>query len=128
MSDKKEYPKLKDVLPLGRWNLKFFPKHKWDKEAGKFTDEHHSGQSKHGKWWLYNAKLGGKYYSEFANEKNKKFFDSGTVEINVVPKLVNGEPSFNAEGKANQTGFINEYDGVGKIITEIPDDEEGLPF
>jgi hypothetical protein len=109
----KTYPTLEDELGEGRHQIKVYPTPEFENKK-PIKDSHKSGTSKKGfKWYLYQTKVNGKYVSLFANEKNKPWFDTGEVEVNIIPKLdkTTQRPIFDMlNGKPVQvlTHFVNE--------------------
>lgn len=129
----KEYKNIEDVLAEGRHNLKVYPKQEWDDNTKSFIKgSHKRGTSAKGfNWYLYQTKVGDEYISLFANDKNKAFFDTGMIEVNILHKEVKGQKMYKEGGVPMLIAFFNEYQGAkaqGVPSSSQPAEDDDMPF
>ena len=65
---------------------------------------------------MYDTKIDDTWVTIFANDESKKFFDSGMVLANIVPKRLKGmkDDIFDSNGKKLLKAFYNELSEVDK--------------
>ena len=86
--EKREYLKVEQLLPEGRYVLEVRPQNVWNKEEGKYMENTiMSGSSEYGNWYIYKTKIGEELVSMFANDKNKEGFETGFILAEVKPKV-----------------------------------------
>jgi hypothetical protein len=131
----KKYPELSDFYEVGKEHvISVSPKPEFvDGKPAPGT--HRQGVSKKGfKWWMYTHVVEKDdkktYINLFANEDNKKYFDSGKIVAAIRPKVDGkGKPMFTVDddGKPQPIvkTFFNEF--VDQVAT-AEDITEDLPF
>jgi len=114
-----EKPKLEEYLGEGKHIIKVWKQREWDKEKKEWIpDTHKTGESASGwKWWMYNTKIDDIYLIVWGNEKNKKFLDTGEVEVEIAPRK-------NPDGSEMYIKHNGEIEPVlGVQVNPVPKDE-----
>lgn len=107
----KEYKNIEDLLPEGQHLIEVVKSGEFDKEGKLIPNSHRSGTFKTGgKWYMYRTKINDEWITVFADEFNKRFFDTGKVLVKIVPKRMKGIDTdlFDANGKKLLKAFYNE--------------------
>ena len=86
--EKKEYKKVEQLLPEGRFVLEVRPQNVWSKEKGEYIEDSiMSGSGEWGNWYIFKTKIGEEWVSMFAGDKNKEGFETGFILAEVKAKV-----------------------------------------